>query len=217
MALNLVMLGPPGAGKGTQASWLAERRAVPQISTGEILRDAVQAGTELGRQAKAIIETGELVSDDIMVGIVRDRLARPDAQPGFVLDGFPRTVPQASALDDILVERDPLIVVELAVADAELIRRLSLRRVCGDCGANHRADQDSPPTTCERCGGALTLRSDDREDVVRERLKVYHRQTKPLVEFYQARPTFCRVDGSQPPDGVARAVEAAVDAAMAAL
>ena len=217
MALNLAMLGPPGAGKGTQASRLSQRRAVPQISTGEILRDAVQAETELGLRAKATIETGELVSDDIMVRIVRDRLAQPDAQPGFVLDGFPRTVPQASALDDILRGRDPLIVVELAVPDGELIRRLGRRRVCGDCGVNSSAVQSSPPTTCERCGGALTLRSDDREDVVRERLKVYHRQTKPLVEFYQARPTLCRVDGSQPPDAVASAVEAAVDAVMATL
>ena len=217
MALNVVMLGPPGAGKGTQASRLAERRAIQQISTGGILREAMQARTNLGQQVKAIIETGELVSNDIMVGIVRDRLARPDTQAGFVLDGFPRTVPQASALDDILLGRDPRIVVELSVADAELICRLSLRKVCGDCGANHRVDQGLPPTTCERCGGALTFRSDDREDVVRERLKVYQRQTKPVVDFYQTGQTFCRVDGNQPPDDVASAVEAAVEAAMATL
>ena len=127
MALNMIMLGPPGAGKGTQASRLAASRGVPQISTGEILRDAVQAGTELGLQAKAVMDAGELVNDEIMVGIVRERLARPDVEPGFVLDGFPRTVPQATALDTILAGRDPLVVIELAVEDDDLVRRLSLR------------------------------------------------------------------------------------------
>ena len=214
MALNMIMLGPPGAGKGTQASRLAARRGVPQISTGEILRDAVQAGTELGRQAEAIMDAGELVNDDIMVGIVRERLMRPDVETGFVLDGFPRTVPQATALDAILAGRDPLVVVELAVEDDDLVRRLSLRRVCGECGANYSAGDGEPPTTCARCGREVGLRSDDREETVRERLKVYHRETQPLVDFYEGRPSFGRVDGSAPPDAVAAAVEDAVEAAM---
>ena len=214
MALNMIMLGPPGAGKGTQASRLAASRGVPQISTGEILRDAVQAGTELGLQAKAVMDAGELVNDEIMVGIVRERLARPDVEPGFVLDGFPRTVPQATALDTILAGRDPLVVIELAVEDDDLVRRLSLRRVCGSCGANYSARDGEPPPTCARCGGVVGLRSDDQEETVRERLKVYHRETRPLVDFYDGRPSFGHVDGSVAPDEVATAVKDAVAAAM---
>ena len=131
-----------------------------------------------------------------------------------MLDGFPRTVPQATALDAILGGRDPLVVVELAVEDDDLVRRLSLRRVCSQCGANYSAGQGAAPVTCERCGGAVGLRSDDRADTVRERLAVYHRETKPLVDFYERRPSFRRIDGSVPPDTVATAVEDAVEAAM---
>ena len=216
MALNLVMFGPPGAGKGTQASRLGRVRGIPQVSTGDILREAVEAGTELGRQAKAIIERGELVGDEIVVGIVRERLARDDMQKGFILDGFPRTVAQAAALDEILQGQEPLVIVELAVPDEVLVIRLSRRRVCGQCGTNYGASAAGGPlTTCERCGGDLIVRSDDREEVVRERLNVYQRQTKPLVDFYQTRPTFKRVDGDQLLEVVAAAVEAAVDAALA--
>ena len=216
MALNLVMFGPPGAGKGTQASQLGQSRCVPQVSTGDILREAVQAGTELGRQAKAVMDNGELVGDEVVVGIVRERLARADARGGFVLDGFPRTVAQAVALDEILRGRDPLIVVELAVPEEELVQRLSRRRVCGQCGATYGAGDGEPPTTCESCGGALMLRSDDREEVVRERLRVYQEQTRPLVAFYQERPSFRSVDGNQRPAAVQAAIEAALDGALAA-
>ena len=216
MALNVVMFGPPGAGKGTQASRLGAARGIPKISTGDILREAVQAGTELGRAAKAIIDRGELVSDEIVVGIVRERLAKGDVQDGFILDGFPRTVAQASALDEMLKARGPLIIIELAVPDEELVQRLSRRRVCGRCGAVYAARDAEPPTTCATCGGDLVLRSDDREDVVRERLAVYQRQTRPLVEFYQTRRSFGSVDGNQTPDVVEAAVGTAVDAAMAA-
>ena len=216
MALNVVMFGPPGAGKGTQASRLGAARGIPKISTGDILREAVQAGTELGRAAKAIIDRGELVSDETVVGIVRERLAKGDVQDGFILDGFPRTVAQASALDEMLKTRDPLIIIELAVPDEELVQRLSRRRVCGRCGAVYAACDAEPPTTCAACGGDLVLRSDDREDVVRERLAVYQRQTRPLVEFYQTRRSFGSVDGNQTPDVVAAAVGTAVDVAMAA-
>ena len=216
MALNVVMFGPPGAGKGIQASRLGAARGIPKISTGDILREAVQAGTELGRAAKAIIDRGELVSDEIVVGIVRERLAKGDVQDGFILDGFPRTVAQASALDEMLKARDPLIIIELAVPDEELVQRLSRRRVCGRCGAVYAARDAEPPTTCTTCGGDLVLRSDDREDVVRERLAVYQRQTRPLVEFYQTRRSFGSVDGNQTPDVVEATVGTAVDAAMAA-
>ena len=213
MALNVVMLGPPGAGKGTQADWFARACGIPKISTGDILREAVQAGTDLGRRARAIMERGELVSDDVMIGIVRERLARPDAARGFVLDGFPRTVAQAQALDALMAGHDPLVVVDLAVAVEDLVRRLTSRRVCGRCGANAASQAD---TECGRCGGALVQRADDREDVVRERLRVYARDTKPLLDFYGGRPTFRSVDGGQSPDAVASALADAIESAAAA-
>jgi adenylate kinase len=215
MTLNLVMLGPPGAGKGTQAHRLAEARGVPHISTGDILREAVQAGTELGQQAKAVMDAGQLVSDDIMIGIADERLGRSDALGGFLLDGFPRTVPQAEALDAMLGERDPLVVIDLAVADEELVRRLSRRRVCGSCGAIIGTTNGQPQTSCAACGGVLEQRSDDREEVVRERLSVYRQNTAPLIDFYRARPTFRTIDGSQAEESVAAAVGAAVDGASA--
>ncbi len=217
MALNLVMLGPPGAGKGTQAKRFAAARRIPHISTGDMLREAVAAGTEIGLRAKAVMERGGLVSDEIIVGVVRERLARPDAQAGFLLDGFPRTVAQARALDAMMGGRGPLVVVDIAVADEELVRRLTSRRVCSRCGANAEVPGDGQPApaACAKCGGALTQRADDREDVIRERLRVYARDTKPLVDFYQDRPTFRAVDGAQAPERVAQDLAAAVDAAQA--
>ena len=215
MALNLVMLGPPGAGKGTQAVRVEQERGIPQVSTGDILREAVQAGTDLGRQAQAVMERGELVSDALIVEIVRERLARDDTRGGFILDGFPRTVAQAEALDEILAGRDPLIVVELSVPDQPLVQRLSRRRVCRDCGATYGAGE--VPAACTRCGAVLVARKDDREEVVRERLRVYREQTEPLVELYRDRPSFRRVDGNQPAAAVRIAIAGAIDAARAAV
>ena len=208
--LNLVLLGPPGAGKGTQARRLAAAWGIPHVSTGDILREAVQAGTELGRAAKAVMDAGRLVDDTIMIGIVRERLERADAARGFLLDGFPRTVPQAEALDAMLGDRDPLIVVDLAVPDAELIRRLSRRRTCGVCGLIVGAASGAPPTACAQCGGALEQRSDDREDVVRARLAVYRENTAPLIEYYRSRPTFRAVDGGLAEEAVAAEAAEAV-------
>jgi len=208
------MLGPPGAGKGTQAERLAREQGVPKISTGDILREAVQSGSELGRTVRAAMERGELVSDDLITGIVRDRLSRDDVGDGFVLDGFPRTVPQARALDHIMAGRDPLIVVEMRVPDEELVRRVRSRRVCRVCGTNVSAFSADPSkaSKCERCGGELVSRADDSETVVRERLRVYWRDTRPMIEYYGDRPTFRVIDGAQPPEHVRRSLLAALDA-----
>lgn len=201
-----MMLGAPGAGKGTQGERFARARGVPRISTGDILREAVQAGTELGRASKTLMESGQLIGDDIMIEIIRDRLSRPDASGGFVLDGFPRTVAQALALDQILQGGSPLVIVNIEVPESVLIDRLTTRRICGSCGWNAVVGL----TACARCGGGLVQRRDDNVDVVRERLRIYAHDTEPLVEFYQDRPTFRSVDGDQTPDAVGADVAAAV-------
>jgi adenylate kinase len=212
MSLNLLMLGPPGAGKGTQAERFAQARGIPRISTGDILRDAVHAGTEIGKRAKAVMDRGELVGDDVMIRIVRERLERDDAAGGFVLDGFPRTVAQASALDTIMAERDSLIVVDIVVPESELVRRLGTRLICRDCGTNAPIAA-SAESACTTCGGKLVQRADDNQAVVLERLKVYHEMSEPLVEYYRVRPTFRSIDGAQPPDRVAADLVAAIEAA----
>jgi adenylate kinase len=219
MALNVIMLGPPGAGKGTQAERFARARGIPKISTGDMLREAVKAGTEIGLRAKAIMDRGELVSDDVMIGIVRDRLNRADARVGFVLDGFPRTVAQAGALDRLMEGRDPLLVVDIAVPDAELVSRLAARLICEACGANADALETAAelsadttePLRCQRCGGRLKQRADDQEDVVRQRLAVYRRDTQPLIEYYRDRPTFWTIDGAKPPEKVAAELMSAIE------
>ena len=223
MALNLVMLGPPGEGKGTQAERFAREHGIPKISTGDILREAVHSGSPLGQQVKAVMERGELVGDELIIGIVRERLSQPDALAGFVLDGFPRTAAQAVALDEITRDRGPVICVEIQVPDEELVRRVRSRRVCEDCGANadafeHKAD--ALPELCQntdRCrstGPKWVARSDDSEAVVRERLKIYWRDTRPMIEFYSSRPTFRSIDGKQTPEQVREALGSAVASAL---
>ena len=210
-ALNVVMLGPPGAGKGTQAERLSRTRKLPKISTGDILREAVQAGTDVGRAARKTMDAGNLVGDDIMIAIVKNRLDRPDARCGFVLDGFPRTVVQATALDRMVAGRGPLVVLDMVVPEDVLVQRLAIRRICSQCGSNAAPEWT---TACGKCGGALITRVDDGIEIVRERLKVYQRQTKPLVEYYAARRSFATIDGNRPADVVTAAVDAALDAAL---
>jgi adenylate kinase len=202
MGLNVIMMGAPGAGKGTQAGRFARERGLPKISTGDMLREAIKAGHPVALEAKARMDRGELVDDDTIIAIVRDRLQQPDAQRGFVLDGFPRTVAQARALDEIMTQRNngPLIVVDVMVPPEELVRRLAMRRICVECGTN--ADPGATDK-CLKCGGRLEQRADDDQDVVRERLNVYTRATRPVLEFYRERPTFRVVNGAQPADRVA--------------
>jgi adenylate kinase len=207
------MLGPPGAGKGTQAEHLSRRRKLPKISTGDILREAVHAGTALGRAAKKTMEAGNLVGDDMMIAIVQDRLSRSDARCGFVLDGFPRTVVQAIALDRMMAERGPIVVLDIVVPEDELERRLATRKICSQCGSNAAPDWSA---ACGKCEGELVTRVDDGIEIVRERLKVYQRQTKPLVEYYSSRPNFSSIDGNRPPDVVTEAVQAALEAVIGA-
>lgn len=207
----VVMLGPPGAGKGTQAERLAARLGVPRISTGDMLRDAVATGTALGTKVRAVMACGDLVDDDTMVAVVRARLGQDDAADGFVLDGFPRTIAQARAFD-AMVGAAGVFVLELVVPEDELVRRLSMRRVCGSCGAN-ASGLEGPDRACLRCGGLLTQREDDGAGTVRERQAVYRRDSAPLVRHYESHAGYRRFDGTRSPDEVAADLAAVVTGA----
>jgi adenylate kinase len=220
---NVVLIGPPGAGKGTQAARLARALSVPTISTGDILRRAVQSGSAIGLAVKTVMDRGDLIGDAMMTEIVAGRLAESDTHSGFVLDGFPRTVDQAVALDGLIQHRGDLLAVELAVPESAIIRRLIQRRVCERCGRN--ADQGSAnaaPETAGRpaapmvcsCGGALRQRADDTETVIRERLRTYEHSTKPLVDFYRQRRALRAIDGTQAPDLVTAQIARAIDAVL---
>jgi len=214
MGLNVIMMGPPGAGKGTQADRFARERGLPKISTGDILREGIKEQNPVALEAKKLMDRGELVDDATIIAIVRDRLARSDTRPGFVLDGFPRTVGQAAALDRLMDERaqGPLVVIDVVVPEQELVRRLDGRRICGRCGTNAEAGKP----VCGKCGGELVVRADDDGQVVLERLKVYERATRPVLEYYRTRPTFRVVNGAQAPEQVARDVDRMIDDAAAA-
>ena len=213
--MRLVLFGPPGSGKGTQAERLRDRLGVPHLSTGDMLRAAVAQGTEVGRRAQAIMAAGDLVPDEVVIGAVADRLAEPDAAAGFVLDGFPRTLAQARALDAALERAGTAIdrVVALEVEEDALVARIAGRFACAACGAGYH-DSFKPPAVagvCDRCGGReFVRRKDDRPEAVRERLAAYRAQTAPLLPYYEARGLLASVDGMASMDAVARAVEAAL-------
>ena len=200
----LIFLGPPGAGKGTQARAVAERLGVPQISTGDMFRDHAARGTELGRQAQAVMERGELVSDDIVVAMVAERIREGDCTAGFILDGFPRTRAQAERLETLLAEVGWVgaLAVNLRVSYTDLIRRLTGRRTCAVCGEIYNIYHRPPKQAgrCDRDGGELVQRADDREEVIRERLNQYDQQTRPLVDFYRQRQALVEIEGEGSPD-----------------
>ena len=210
--VRIVLLGRQGAGKGTQAARLAVRYDVPHISTGDMLRAAVKAGTEFGQRAKAVMDSGQLVSDEIMFGIVEERLGEPDAKSGYVLDGFPRTVAQAEKLDEITAD-DPLdVVIDLDVPEDVVIERITQRRVCVSCGAIYSVE--SPPKNpwdCDRCGGKVVQRDDDTEEAVKKRLALYAEETMPLLPYYEQQGLLETVDGLGTPDEVAERLLAVVD------
>ena len=204
--MRLVLVGPPGAGKGTQAQFLSSHLSIPKISTGDIFRDNVSHGTALGRRAQAYMERGDLVPDKITIAMVTDRLADDDAGSGFLLDGFPRNVPQAETLKKLLSAWDSRldVVLELVVDDDEVVRRLSGRRTCRRCGRVWHATFDPPsrPDICDDCGGELFQRDDDREETIRHRIEVYQQQTSPLIAFYADEGILLGIDATGPVDEI---------------
>lgn len=195
--MKLILLGAPGAGKGTQAEVICNALNIPAISTGNIIRDALSKGTEMGLKAKSFIDAGQLVPDDVVIGIIKDRLAKDDCVNGFILDGFPRTIPQAEALDAMGIKIDR--VVDIEVPDEKIAARMSGRRVCKDCGASYHLEYKAPKndSSCDVCGAKLIQRKDDHPDTVLERLEVYHNQTEPLKDYYSKKGILRVVEGQE--------------------
>ncbi|MFA9475430.1 MAG: adenylate kinase [Filomicrobium sp.] len=211
--MNLILLGPPGAGKGTQAEQISTKHGIVQLSTGEMLRAAVKAGTEVGLKAKVIIESGGLVSDEIVVGIISERIDQPDCAKGFILDGFPRTLPQAAALETLLGTKGKTLdaVIEIKVDDEALVERITGRFSCADCGTGYHDKYKTPAKegVCDKCGSTqFSRRADDNEETVRNRLMAYYRETAPLIGYYFAKDRLKSVDGMADIDEVARQINA---------
>ncbi len=195
--MNIILLGAPGAGKGTQGEILNNKLGIPTVSTGNILKAAIAEGTPMGLEARRYIDAGELVPDDVVIGIIRERLAQPDCAGGFILDGFPRTIPQAEALDKMNIRIDR--VIEISVPDGAIVDRMSGRRICSKCGSSYHVVHKVPAVegVCDVCGGELIQRSDDKPETVLERLRVYHEQTEPLKAYYAQRGIVRTVDGEK--------------------
>lgn len=209
--MNLILLGAPGAGKGTQAEVICEHLSIPAISTGNIIREALNTGTELGLKAKKYLDIGALVPDDVVIDIIKERLALDDCKNGFILDGFPRTVPQAEALEDMGVGIDKVLDIE--VADSTICERLSGRRICKNCAASYHTKYkpSADGETCDKCGSELICRKDDHPDTVRERLRVYHEQTEPLISFYKSRGKLIVIEGQEEVADTSRLTLAALE------
>ncbi len=199
--MKIIMLGAPGAGKGTQAKKIADRYGIPHISTGDIFRANIKEGTELGRKAKSYMDAGNLVPDSLTLELVMDRIHQPDCENGYVFDGFPRTIPQAEALEKALKEDGQSIdfAIDIEVPDEHIVTRMGGRRACTGCGATYHTVFAPPKTegVCDRCGGELTIRDDDKPETVQKRLGVYHQQTQPLIDFYQDKGCLVQVDGTK--------------------
>lgn len=208
--MKIIMLGAPGAGKGTQAKMIAEKYNIPHVSTGDIFRSNIKNGTELGMEAKKYMDQGLLVPDELTVKILLDRVAQPDCEKGYVLDGFPRTIPQAEVLDKALTDLGDAIdyAINVDVLDENIVKRMSGRRACVTCGATYHIEHVPPKKEgiCDKCGAELVLRDDDKPETVLNRLKVYHEQTQPLIEFYTAKGVLKTVDGTQDMQDVFNAI-----------
>ena len=209
--MKLILLGAPGAGKGTQAEVICDKKNIPAISTGNILREALKSGTEMGLKAKTYMESGQLVPDEILIGVIKDRIVQEDCQNGFILDGFPRTIPQAEALDQMGAGID--VVLDIEVADADIVIRMSGRRVCEKCGSSYHVLYKQPKAegVCDACGGTLIQRKDDHPDTVKERLTVYHDQTEPLKEYYSKQGKLRVVHGQDKVEDTTRMVLEALE------
>ncbi|MGQ9513128.1 adenylate kinase [Thermodesulfitimonas sp.] len=212
--MNLLIMGPPGAGKGTQAAEIIKELKIPHISTGDMLREAVKQGTEMGKKAKEYIDKGQLVPDDVIIGVVKERLGQPDCKVGFLLDGFPRTLPQAEALDQTLKEMGIKLdaVINIRVPREKIVDRITGRRVCRSCGATYHVVNKPPKESgkCDRCGGELYQRSDDTAETVNKRLDVYEAQTQPLLDYYGKQGIVLDINGDQPINKVLEDILAAL-------
>lgn len=210
--MKIILLGAPGAGKGTQAEVICEHLSIPTISTGNIIREALKSGTEMGRKAKSFMDAGQLVPDEIVIGIIKERLAKNDCEGGFILDGFPRTIPQAEALDmmGIIINK----VIDIEVPDDKIVLRMSGRRVCEKCGASYHLlyKKSAVEGVCDKCTGTLVQRKDDHPDTVKERLKIYHAETEPLKSYYEKQGKLVVVNGQEEVEETTRLTLAALEA-----